>query len=221
MIDASLISTVSTTPVSLLISQSLFFYGHLRCQPAPLPIHRIQIIGCRKFFTFSISPQCLPVNRKGGIPFVIHDFPDPFHEFSATVPHRSLTGDGYCCGWEAMPFFNGRYSLNSSIMLFTPFQAPAYGRPPAGNRPPGIPALPAWSCFVSCAHWVRHRPHIFHKRLCPESVFSTWKGPLPFFPNKLFCSGLILCRLFFSNVQQGKCFQHHAVPAAPLRVLYT
>ena len=148
----SWISSSFNSPGIALISQSLFFRGICATTSPVAASTAFRTIGARKFFTFSMAARSAFPSTARWIPFVLTISPAHSMNSSAnsspSVPDRSR----HAVDGEAMPFFNGRYSLSSSrcfshhLRLLRMVVLPA--RKPATRHT----STSAWSCFVLRPH---------------------------------------------------------------------
>ena len=133
-------------------TNTLFFMGICATTTPVTASIAFRTIGARKSFTFFIAARSAFPSTARRIPFVLTISPVHSINFSAnssaSIPDRSR----HAVDGEAIPFFNGRYSLNSSkcflhhLRLLRIVVLPA--RKPATRHTSTSP----WSCFVFQPH---------------------------------------------------------------------
>ena len=109
-------------------------------------------IGALKFFTFSIAARSAFPSMDIWIPFV-HRI-SPIHSMNSSANSSTSVPDRIrqAVDSEAMPFFNGRYSLNSSRCFLHHFKLLRMVVRPARKPMIRHTNTSAWSCFVSRPH---------------------------------------------------------------------
>ncbi len=135
-----------------LISQSLFFMGICAATSPVAASTAFRIIGARKSFTFSIPARSAFPSTARWIPFV--SMISPIHSMNSSANSSSSIPDRrrHAVDGEAMPFFNGRYSLNSSKCFLHHFRLRRMVVLPARKPATRHTSTSAWSCFVSLPH---------------------------------------------------------------------
>ncbi len=155
------ISSSSNSSGIALNAQSLFFMGICATTTPVTASTAFRTIGFRKSFTFSIAARSAFPSTARWLPFVLTI--SPIHSINSSANSSSSIPDRrrHAMDGEAMPFFDGRYPLNSSkcflhhLRLLRIVVFPA--RKPATRHTRTSP----WSC-LDCFHCDSGRNHLLY-----------------------------------------------------------
>ena len=201
-------SSFSSSGIAL-ISQSLFWIGICASTSPVAASIAFNTIGALKSFTFSMEARNAFPSIEIWIPSVLTISPIHSMNSSANNSSSSLDRIRHAVEGDAIPFFNGRYSLSSSKCFLHHFKLLRMVVLP--TRKPTIrhTNTSAWPCFVSRPHLGSGTAFIYSKSGLDQNPFSAHGKIYPRFPQYFF-----LFRaypgyyLFLFKIQQINTFQY-------------
>ncbi len=192
-----------------LISQSLSRIGNCASTRPVTASTAFRTIGARKSFTFSMAARSAFPSIARWIPFVLTI--SPIHSMNSSANSSSSIPDRrrHAVDGEAMPFFNGRYFLNSFRCFLHHLRLLRMVVLPARKPHTMHTSTSAWSCLVFLPHLGSGTALIYSRSGFVRNPFSAQGKIHP----RLF-KQLLLFRIdprycfFFFKIQQINTFQH-------------